>query len=122
MRGLKHRGVLVGRLDGLHRRVHGLERVVSLICLDRELHVFGRDRIAIVEHRVLAEINRYGHAVVRDFPAFRQIRLQLPLVVEAQERRKHLRAGNTGGRTGRNGRIKVAADDAVDERQRSALV
>ena len=46
---VQHGRVVVRRIHRCHRREHGLEGVVFLDHVDRESHVFGSDRLAVME-------------------------------------------------------------------------
>ena len=61
----------VGRFDLLDRAHHGRERVVGLDRHDREGDVGRGDRLAVVEDRVLAQVERQRLAVLGELPASR---------------------------------------------------
>ena len=114
---VEHRSQRVRRVDGLHRRIHRLERMMLLVGLDGEFHILRRDRLAIVEARIVAQLDGHLEAAVGDLPAFRQIGLRVPLIVEPEQRREQLRSGNARGRAGGDRRIEMPGDDPVRECQ-----
>ncbi|KAG1165701.1 hypothetical protein G6F35_018629 [Rhizopus arrhizus] len=54
----QHGRVGIGRLDGLHGREHGLERMVVLDRHDRERYVCGRNGLAVMKNGVFAQMQR----------------------------------------------------------------
>ena len=87
-------GVGVGGVDLLDRPEHGLERVVGLDGHDRKRDVGRGHRLAVVEHGVLAQVQRQALAVVGELPAFGKVGLRVPLVVEAQRAGEDLCRGH----------------------------
>ena len=90
-------GVGVRRFHLVHGAHHGGERVVGLDGHDRKRHVGGCDRFAVMEHRVLAQVQGERLAVGGQRPFLSQVGLGVPLVVKTQRAGKNLAAGHRRG-------------------------
>src|SRR5260370_41371445 len=66
----------------------------------RELHVLGGERMAVVPHDVRAQLERIGEAVRRDLEALREIAADLAVETEARERAVARCAGDEAGNAG----------------------
>ena len=72
---------LVGLLEAAGRHLEGRKAADRHRAVERPFHVIGGHRRAVVEGRVLAQLERARHAVRGDLPAFRQLRRQRLAVV-----------------------------------------
>lgn len=116
----QHRRVRVRRLHAVDWRQHGLERMVLLDRHDRERHVLGRHRLAVMEQRILAQMQRQRARIGRQLPGFGQIRLRLPVRVKAQRAGEELRAGQRRGDAGLHRAVQVARHLRRADHQRAA--
>ncbi len=108
MRQMDDRRVVVRRVDCADRLEHRREGMMGLDRLDGELHIVRRDRLAVVELRLLDEVERQRQPVIGQFPTLGQVRMRLPVLVVAERRGENLRSGHGRGRAGLDRRIEVA--------------
>ena len=111
-----------GRVDLLDRAEHGLERVVGLDRHDREGDVGRGDRLAVVEDRVLAQVQRQRLAVFGELPGLGEVGLRVPLVVEAQRAGEELRRGHRGGDARLHRAVEVPRRLRAADHQRAAAL
>ena len=77
--------VVIRRIHAGDRAEHVHERVVVLHHIDRERHILRSDRVSVMEHCVVHQMQRDRHLVVGDLPAVGQVGLRLPVLVQLRD-------------------------------------